>query len=303
MSQLLTYQKAFARLVTDAEMRQVVFAGDTRPLAELGLSAEQQQYFLQMDHKRVEIFSRLLVTNRLGKAMDGLPWTTKILGSELGQIAYEFNQASPPKDAKKYREAMAFGVYLQERFRHIPPTPPYLQDVLNYEMSVLEIRFDADGYRTVSSSKNPAAYLHLLRSAGTSENLIPFRLNIRIVALNYDVESLGRDLERGKTRPAVKKQAMLVLLKVDSSGSVVQTRINYRTFAFIQACDGSTPFGAIVYSLAREFHEDTPRRMPGFRGQCLSLCKSLVEQGVIGLGYGAFSEQSGESSGHVRSLG
>lgn len=283
LSQLLRFQEAFARIVTDAEMRQKVFAGDTRPLAELGLSAGQQQCFLEMDHQRVETFSKLLVTNRLGKAMDGLPWTTKLLGSDLGQIAFEFNQASPPKDAKKYREAISFGEYLQKRFRHEQPTPWYLQDVLNYELNVLEIRFDIDGYRASGPSKTPAKKLQRLHSTEKAAKLVPYTTNIRVVGLNVDVESLGKDLERGNTNRIVKEQPMLILLKVDALGAVVQTQINYRTYMFIRACDGSTNLEALSDALAKEFGEDGPRRLRRFKKQCFELCKSLTEHGVIGL--------------------
>ena len=78
-----------------------MFSGETASLSEFGLSTEQQQYFQEMElHTRVDIFSKLLITNRLGKAIDGLPWTTKLFGADLGQIASRLTRLHHPRMPK-----------------------------------------------------------------------------------------------------------------------------------------------------------------------------------------------------------
>jgi hypothetical protein len=141
----LPLQQALALLLTDGKGRESIFAGDVSPLAGYGLSTEQEQQLLQINRERVEIFAELLIINRLSKAIEGLPWTTQLLGSQLGQVAVAFNQASPPKHSKKYLEAMAFAQFLKEQFRLQPPSPPFLEDVLFYEMNSLELRFEFNG--------------------------------------------------------------------------------------------------------------------------------------------------------------
>jgi hypothetical protein len=279
----LPLQQALARLLTDGKGRESIFAGDISPLAEYGLSTEQQQHILQINRERVEVFAELLIINRLSKAIDGLPLTTHLLGSQLGQIAVAFNQAYPPKHSKKYLEAMAFAQFLKEQFRLQPPSPQFLEDVLLYEMNSLELRFEFNR----PDELVPTHEISLLTSQLDAANellseTVPHRLSCsRIISLEYNVEQIGEEIAQGRFPTTVEKRPMHILLHIEPSGVLTQTEINVPTLVFIEKCDGRATLNAIVEDLARDFQQS--HLSSDFKGQCLRLCEELIELHIITL--------------------
>jgi hypothetical protein len=278
------FQKAFAQLLTDADMRRSVFAGEPGALAGLGLSQEQQEHLRGMETERVEIYSELLVVNRLTKAMEGLPWTTHLLGTELWPIANDFNQARPPEHAKKYDEAMVFGHYLLERFESRPSALPFVEDVLLYEMTSLDLRCSFDGLYDADFTDRTTELFPMLHDDHAWPSVVPKRLlHNRIVSLNHDVERLGEEIDAGQTPTDAERRVNYILFRVDPSGALAQDEVNLPTVLFVEACDGRTPLDAVIEGLARDFGQDTPSQLPNFKQRCLELCESLIERHVIGL--------------------
>jgi len=292
----LPLQQALARLLTDGKGRKSIFAGDVSPLAEYCLSTEQQQHLLQIDRERVEVFAELLIINRLSKAIDGLPWTTQLLGSQLGQIAVAFNQAFPPKHSKKYLEAMAFAQFLKEQFRLQPPSPPFLEDVLLYEMNSLELRFESKGRdELVPIHEIPSLTSQLYAANELLSEIVPHRLSCnRIISLNYNVELIGEEIAQGRVPTTVEKRPMYILLHVEPSGVLTQTEINVPTLAFIEKCDDRAPLNAIIESLARDFQQS--HLTSDFEERCLRLCEALIELHIITLKPRSLPEKGQESA-------
>lgn len=278
------FQRAFAQLLTDAHMRESVFSSEQVPAIAKGVSPEEEQRLRAFDRERLEIFAELLIVNRLGKAAEGLPWTTQLLGGEIWQIAQEFNQASPPKLSKKYHEAMAFGSFLGKRFRRQPPSIPFIDDVRIYEMTSLKMRFGFDGrYEPpVTDSKSP-----LVEEASYpqgSSRIVPHLVTHNsILSLNYDVEWIGEEINQGRIPVAVEEKPMHILFHVEPSGVLAQDEINLPALCFLKACDGQASLAEVISRLAEEFDCNTPQHLDKFRLKCAELCKSLVIKKVITL--------------------
>jgi len=272
------FQKAFAELVTDTNARRAFYANEAPPL--WSLSADQETTLRMIDRERLEIFAELLILNRLGKAAEGLPWTTKLLGTDIWALAQDFNQAWPPQQTKKYDEAIAFGRFLDDHFRTESAQFPYIRDVLSYEMASLELRFEFNGHY------DPAPGEPDFRLKGNplsnAEDTARPRLvaHSRVLSFDYDIESLVNEIETAETANDVEKREFHILMHVQPSGILNQTAINLPTVRFLQLCRGQT-LAEIIEQLATEFHCDTQESFHRFRTACLELCESLLADNVI----------------------
>jgi hypothetical protein len=278
----LRFQTSLARFLTDPAVRDAVLAahdgraGDARGL---DLHTEDLARLGLLDHGRTAVFSELLVLNRVSKVTEGLPWTTALLGSELWATACEFNQACPPTDPKKFREAIAFAQFLKERFSRRPPEPPFLPDVLVYESAVLELRFQTH-LEPAPPAPDGRARLELGRGDLQLAS-VPFLLSgSRVVALEYDVEAIGRAIGRGEPPASAPQRPTCILMRLDVSGVVHQDEINLPTLLFLGACDGTTSLEAISADLAAQLGQDGAS--PNFQRQCVELGNALLDRGVLG---------------------
>jgi hypothetical protein len=278
MAAELAFQRAFARLLTDAEARAAFFAGASNDaLAEYALADEDRQRLRELDVERVEIFAELLVANRLSKAIEALPWTTRLLASDLGRLAAEFNQRCPPRDSKKYREALAFGRFLTDRFRDAPPSPRFIVDVLRFELSVLELRFcSPNGIRGRSRAELP----QLEDVVEQAERVVAMPSpRSRVVSFDHDIEALTTQLAEGGVPAGVEERSMHVLLSVQDDGTVRRTELGPPTVKLLAACDGTATFAQIVAELRQELdpnHSDWR-----FAEKCAEATRALAEAGAM----------------------
>jgi hypothetical protein len=262
-------------------MRDAVLAtgdGTASDAGGSGLRTEDLARLRGLDHGRTAVFSNLLVLNRTSKVTDGLPWTTALLGSELWSMAPEFNRTCPPTNPKKFQEAMAFAHFLEERFSRRPPKPPFLADVLVYESTVLELRFQAH-----LEPATPASDGHARIEPGQVDQQlasVPFLLpGSRVVALGYDVEAIGRAIGQGEPPASAPEHPMCILMRLDQSGVVHQDEINLPTLLFIEACDGATTLEAIAADLATQLSQEDASA--NFQQLCVELGLSLLDRGVL----------------------
>jgi hypothetical protein len=277
----LAFQSTYARLLTDAALRHSVQAGNLKALEDLGLSRQQAVYLSEIDRERLEMFSDLLVVNRMSKAVEGLPLTTRLLVDRLREIAADFAQRSPPREARKVEEAVAFGEFLKAEVE----LPPLIRDVLEYEMASLTLRFRFDGVfspadEAIRTVEAPRADLKSLRRARV---LVPVRLrHHRVLTVHHDLEAITGEIEQGRTPQLAPGDPILLLLHMVASGHMGQAEINGPTAALIRACDGRTPLGEIISRLAVELNarSDTLSR---FEAGCLDLCANLIEAGCLEL--------------------
>jgi hypothetical protein len=278
----LSFQISLARFLTDPSVRDAALATHEAHVGNasgVGPDTENLTRLRLLDRGRTAVFSELLLLNRVSKITEGLPWTTALLGARLWPTADEFNRSRPPTHAKKVREAIAFAEFLEERFSRRPPEPPFLADVLVYEAAILELRHRAhlEPATPVPDGHRPAGPDHGNLELGSVPFLLP---GSQVVALQYDVESIGQAIGQGEPPASAPQRPICILLRLDQSGVVHQDEINLPTLLFIQACDGTTSLEAISTDLAAQLGQED--RLADFHRLCLELGASLVDRTVLG---------------------
>lgn len=279
------FQQALARFLTDKCFREKV---RLRQFDELAREEEIPKVILQqlesMNAERTEIYSELLVTNRLSKAIEALPWSTTLLGEHLWQVAQAFNQACPPIYAKKYLEAMTFASYLLSRVIQESLYPKYLEDIILYEMNSLELRFEFDGKWLPDLESETPQLLQRLIISGNCTDIIPHQLShSRVLSLNFDIERIIEELSQGSYPTDVNTCSKFILMYVDSTGTLQKLDINPPTAAFLALTDGQAPLTEIITCLAEVFEQNEPSMFTVFTQRCISLCETLIERKIIGL--------------------
>jgi hypothetical protein len=268
------FQRAMARMLTDDTLRRAVFEGAAYP----GLRAAERRRLAAFDRERVEIFAELLLQNRIDKAAGVLPWTVRLLDERKDDIAAEFNRTSPPRSSKPYREALDLARWILARCDQEPLGPPYLRDVVTFELAVLEMRFAFDGRygRRRGSLPWPA------RSDDSSwKALIPYPLrHHRVLELGYDIEAIVEALSQGKRVEAM-PQLMTVLLHVEPSGELGRFELGRATAAFLAACDGHVRIDRILSGMARRARLRGPALAELEHG-AYAMCDELGRRQVLG---------------------
>ena len=274
-----TFQETMVKVLTDARLRQSLFARDSGALAAQGLASEDVERLLGIDQVRLEAFADMVMAQRLTDILQILPLTSQILGNRLHPIVFEFNQELKPRYSTKQAQALAFAEFLSERFRLQPPDPPYLEDVLRYEKAALELFGKRNEVLRIKDDLTPALDDETARS-----RIVPLRLDTNVaIELTFDILEIATELKAGRipTEPARKRQK--ILLHVDRRGLIEKDEINEMTLAFIEACDGSGSLAQVIDNLADRFQQNSPHLRPEFDRKCVSLCRSLFERLVIGL--------------------
>jgi hypothetical protein len=288
----LEFQKVFARLLTDGDMRAELASADG--LAAGGVTGEAALRLRQLDRERVDVYAELLILNRLSKAMEGLPYTTKVLKEHLGPIAVAWNQASPPVRSKKFDEAMAFAQYLLETIGSRPYEPPYLKDLLLHEMSGLELRCTYNGRYPDELTKETPALLQQLGAEEGLSSIYPCRMpHVRLLASDHDVEAIIQDLDHERAPAAVPLPSpRYLLMYIEPGGVMQQFEVNLPTAGFLSEASGQASFASILSTLAQAFGQEEPATFKEFRRGCVDLCGLLAERRVIGLSTSRLAEHS-----------
>lgn len=275
------FQRALVRVLTDAALRESIYAGDYQPLVELGIPLTQAQRLTLIDRERMEMFADTIVENRVYYATELLPFTTQFLGEQLEPMILECDREMPADYSKIQDQALAFARFLKKRFGLQPPTPPFLEDVLTYEINSLEL-FAGYDRQEFEVSQQDQILLQQLLAHDELARIIPVpRPNNRIIKLNYDVPSILEEIVNGHIPETADKQDLHLLLRMIPPGTLEQDKINVPTSTLINACDGEANLSEIIEQLASHFKMAAPMRFPDFKRKCLELCQSLVERHVI----------------------
>jgi len=273
------FQQALVRLLTDAKMRQAFFAGDPHTFTEAGQSNEEAHRLRNIDPERLEVFAAMVVGQRIQDAAQGLPLTAQLLGDRFSQVALKYNSDIKPEYSKRDDQALAFGRFLQKRFRLEPPTPSFAEDVLAYEMATLELFRRHDEPDFTQASIHVQDLIQNAEDVELQQTIAPYQLsNTRVLRLNHDIVPLIEAMKDGVPPPPSTPQAAYILLRVSAFGVTEQSRINSATAAFIEACDGTASLFEIIERVAQDFQQFATTE---FTSKCLSLCHSLVERRII----------------------
>lgn len=275
----IAFQKALVKLLTDTKLRQALQANARESSALLGLPPEDIQRVLEIDPDRLEIFAEMVMSQRINDVADGLPLTSRLLGDNLAPLAAKFYRSTFIEFSQRHQVPLEFGRFLAEYLKTHPPTPFFLDDILKYEMTVLEMfdEFEEPVVTSIEAIK--------LRSQSAEQLLqaVPFHLpNVRALSFHCDVLPVMKAVSGGGVPPSPIPEKTYLLLLMTATGAIEQSRANLATATFYEACDGKTPLDGVIECVFKKFHQHNGRSA-AFTRDCLSLCMSLVERHLIGL--------------------
>jgi hypothetical protein len=159
-----SFQTALARLVVDPAYREAVRAHDERPLGGLD-PIERRRLRAVAAAPGLDMTCKVHQAWRLGKLYTMVPLTCALLGEEgLEQAVHDFWRSRAPRSFYFRDEAIEFCEYLGSG-----PQLPYLDEVLEYELAVLDLRrpfIPCEPARsvTVEFRHDPATLLSTLRA-------------------------------------------------------------------------------------------------------------------------------------------
>lgn len=275
----LAFQSAYARLLTDSSFRGAVFSEE--PLNECWqIESEIVERLRGLDHGRTSMFAKLLLGNRMGSLSDALPNSAFLLGPQLQDVVHSFSDASPPADHRKYPEARAFAHYLLDRLEKEQLGPPYLHDVLTYELSTLQLRLEYDEPFWFDGAMTSTSEFVAALKSGRPIYLHrhPYQA---VLSFSYDVERICEDTAASRTPTDVAPKTSFILLHVQAGGVLQQEAINMATAAFLLAVNGSNSFSSIVDHLMELFGKRGPWSRLRVRSRVRKVCLELLERGII----------------------
>jgi hypothetical protein len=95
-----------------------------------------------MDQDMLRLEARFSYRKRMEKIAAAFPRTFALLGEHEGPVVREFVERCPPVDISRLVNARQFHDFLAERWRRVPPRPPYLPDVAACELACAQVRAD-----------------------------------------------------------------------------------------------------------------------------------------------------------------
>src|SRR5947209_20435098 len=90
----ISFQQALVRMMTDANFRHSIRAGEPESMRQSGLSPEELTRIREIDQERLELFVEMVMGRRIDDAVERLPLTNWLLGEHLQPLAVEFFRES-----------------------------------------------------------------------------------------------------------------------------------------------------------------------------------------------------------------
>lgn len=143
-------QDVLARLYTDPNFAAQFFAEPSSVIANSGLSREEAREMAASAGDEIKLFADSLISKRLREIEKLLPITTKILGSDFGNLFRDHAATFNPISVKKHLEdALEFGAFVRQNNSFDLLT----QDLILFEMA--KLRHFSNGRRlTVCSLRH-----------------------------------------------------------------------------------------------------------------------------------------------------
>lgn len=238
----LDYQRAFARLLTNQDLREDFFRNRTKQFSDIPLSESQIQSLMFLDFDMTERYSRMLTATRLTMALGVLPYTKKLLPEDfVEKSCVAYGKQVPPTSANgspTLEEVKRFDQFLKSSAFVSETLHPYLKDVSLYEINLYYLRNESFS-DVLSGSK---------RSIGKERDILSLtpRINgnIKILKLEYDVIKIISELKTGNVPKPGKKETILVMLPSD--GKFIVKSISKPIYELLQLCDGTRTVSEIT---------------------------------------------------------
>ena len=120
------------RLLEFLTSRDAIFGGETGSPVDPALEG--------FDRGLLRLEARFSYEKRMDKIARVFPRTFSLLASDSAAIVRAFVEAYPPLETSRLDNGSEFYDFLCERWRSVPPDPPYLRDVAACELACLRSR-------------------------------------------------------------------------------------------------------------------------------------------------------------------
>jgi hypothetical protein len=189
---LLDRQIDLLRALTNPEL---IFGGEK--LADV--AQDPSLHGISIPHLRLE--AEMSFEKRIGKIGMALQQTFSCLGERGPGLFREFVATCPPTTYRRYDEALCFHDFLRNHWKSVPPTPPFIVDVVTFEIALAKIkvfRKAEDGASSIPAELEQR------------KPLIRLSQSADIVPLDYDLRGLF-EKHASKVSPAKRPHCLLIV--------------------------------------------------------------------------------------------
>jgi hypothetical protein len=178
-----------------------------------------------LDVGLLRLEARFSYEKRMEKVAAAFPRTFEILESQLTSVVREFVAACPPVDIGRLANACQFHEFLSACWRHEPPQPPYLPDVVTCELACAAVRAAVEEEEQKKGN-------------GKRRNGIRRRPGVALLRCAYDIRPI---FENNSTRAIPVKRETLIAVTILTGASDPQVfEVLPIVFDFLAALDDWT---------------------------------------------------------------
>jgi len=196
---MIEFQRVYANLVTKPGFVDAVLADPHRALTGYDLSPREQRRVLSVAGQRGMLINRILYrANRMSPLYLYLPLTFRVLDRHLRRELDRFWQYHDLASLQFYAEVSNFAAFLKARVAEGAIDSPFLEEVLDYEIALRDLRFLPRRRPQQEATARPATDSASTDSMGTAFALPPL---LRVVAFRHDPDILLPRLEQAGPLP------------------------------------------------------------------------------------------------------
>jgi hypothetical protein len=247
----LDYQRAFARLLTNQDLREDFFRNEINQFPDISLSESETKSLMLLDSDMTERYSRMLVATRLNMALSVLPYTKKLLPEDFVEKAcVAYGKQVPPTSANgspTLEEVKRFDEFLKSYASVSDKVHPYLRDVSLYEINLYYLRNEPFSDVLSGSKRNIEKERDILSLTPTING------NIKILEFEYDVIKIISELKTGNVPKTGKKET--ILLMMPSNRELIVKSISKPIYDLMKLCDSTRTVSEITKLYERKSGE------------------------------------------------
>ena len=274
---VLQMQRAFSRILTDAEERREFLADRTAYIARYDLAGSERESLSQLDEGRLQQYARLVIATRIDLPLSVLPTSRALLPDDFvdrhgPRFMREFPALPTAEGSLQMREVKRLVEYLQLLVDEGKLQGGELADALLYEGTAFRLSNDPelDTARRAFEERQARAKgrslsreSRLVRSPGSA-----------LEAFEGGIPAHGTSPAplRGETAEG---PARALMLKRSGVRKVHVFALNHAVWDFLQLCDGRRTLQQIAKALGAD---EEPENL----AKCEALARDFVQRGVLG---------------------
>lgn len=274
---VLQMQRAFGRILTDAEERREFLADRTAYIARYDLAGRERESLSQLDAGRLQQYARLVIATRIDLPLNVLPLSRALLPDDFvdrygPRFMREYPASPTAEGSPQLREVNLLVEYLRLLLDEGKLQVGKLADALLYEATAFRLSndpeldaarraFEEQQVRATGQSLSKES--RLVRSPGTA---------LKAFEGGIPAHGTGPTPLRGETAEG---PARALMLKRTGERKVHVFALNHAVWDFLQLCDGRRTLQQIAKALGAD--EDSANL-----AKCEALARDFLQRGVLG---------------------